>query len=84
MWFGELLPPVALAAAEAAADACEVMLVVGTSGAVWPAAGLAARARAAGAYVAIVNPAHSEIDGDAHAVVAGTAANVLPALFDRI
>ena len=84
VWFGELLPEGALAAAEAAADACDVMLVVGTSGAVWPAAGLAARARAGGAYVAIVNPSASEIDGDAHAVIAGTAAVTLPALLDGI
>ncbi len=84
VWFGELLPEGALAAAEAAAEACDVMLVVGTSGAVWPAAGLAARARAAGAYVAIINPSPSEIDGDAHAVVVGTAAMTLPALLDGI
>jgi NAD-dependent deacetylase len=84
VWFGELLPDGALAAAEAAADACDVMLVVGTSGAVWPAAGLAARARTAGAHVAIINPSASEIDGDAHAVIAGTAATTLPALLDEL
>ena len=58
-----------------------LMLVVGTSGAVWPAAGLAARARRAGAHVAIVNPDLSEIDADAHQLVRGTAAGVLPQLF---
>jgi NAD-dependent deacetylase len=84
VWFGELLPESALATAEAAADACDVMLVVGTSGAVWPAAGLAARARACGAYVAIINPSPSEIDGDAHEVIAGTAATTLPALLDGL
>jgi len=84
VWFGELLPDGAMAAAEAAADACDVMLVVGTSGAVWPAAGLAARARGAGAYVAIINPSPSEIDGDAHAVIVGTAATTLPALLSDL
>ncbi|HEX5685176.1 MAG TPA: Sir2 family NAD-dependent protein deacetylase [Ideonella sp.] len=82
VWFGENLPLAALTAAEQAADQCEVMLVVGTSGAVWPAAGLAARARGAGAWVAIVNPDASEIDSDAHQLVRGTAAGALPALFD--
>ncbi|HJV70001.1 NAD-dependent protein deacylase [Ideonella sp.] len=80
VWFGEDLPLGALSAAEAAADRAELMLVVGTSGAVWPAAGLAARARRAGAWVAIVNPDETEIDGDAHQLVRGTAARVLPGL----
>jgi NAD-dependent deacetylase len=78
VWFGEMLPPGAIEAAEAAARACEVMLVVGTSGAVWPAAGLAAVARRAGAWVGIVNPHPSEIDDQADALLQGTAAHVLP------
>jgi NAD-dependent deacetylase len=84
VWFGENLPIEALQAAEQAADRCDVMLVVGTSGAVWPAAGLAARARGAGAWVVIVNPELSEIDEDAHQLVRGTAAGVLPPLFDGL
>ncbi len=78
VWFGENLPPGAIDAAEAAARRCELMLVVGTSGAVWPAAGLAARARRNGAFVAIVNPQPSEIDVEAHVLLTGTAATVLP------
>jgi NAD-dependent deacetylase len=81
VWFGEMLPPAALQAAEAAAASADLMLVVGTSGAVWPAAGLAALARQAGAWVAIVNPDATEIDDDAHELVRGTAASVLPVLF---
>lgn len=80
VWFGENLPPAAINAAESAAAGCRVMLVVGTSGAVWPAAGLAARARRFGARVLIVNPAPSEIDGEAAQVLRGTAAQTLPAL----
>lgn len=80
VWFGESLPPGALQHAEHAARRCEVMLVVGTSGAVWPAAGLAAAARRAGAFVAIVNPQPSEIDDEAHACLRGTAATLLPKL----
>jgi len=80
VWFGEMLPEEAMASAERAARACELMLVVGTSGAVWPAAGLAAIARRAGAKVAILNPDESEIDDQAHWVLRGTAATLLPRL----
>jgi NAD-dependent deacetylase len=82
VWFGEMLPDGAIVAAERAARACELMLVVGTSGAVWPAAGLAGTARHAGAKVVIVNPHPSELDDAAHWVLRGTAAGVLPALLD--
>lgn len=81
VWFGEALPPGAIDAAERAARDAQVMLVVGTSGAVWPAAGLASRARRSGAFVAIVNPQPSEIDADAHVLLRGTAAQLLPRLF---
>ena len=84
VWFGERLPPAALEAAERAVAGCDVLLVVGTSGAVWPAAGLAGAARRAGAWVAIVNPHASEIDDQAHAVLRGTAATLLPSLFDPL
>ncbi|MCC6249450.1 MAG: NAD-dependent protein deacylase [Rubrivivax sp.] len=80
VWFGEALPTDALDRAQRLADECEVMLVVGTSGAVWPAAGLAGRARRGGARVVIVNPDESEIDGQAHLVLRGTAARALPRL----
>lgn len=81
VWFGEMLPEGAMAAAERAAHSAQVMLVVGTSGAVWPAAGLASRARRAGAFVAIVNPYPSEIDAEAQVRLQGTAAALLPRLF---
>lgn len=80
VWFGEMLPPAALDEATSAAATCAVMLVVGTSGAVWPAAGLARHAREVGAQVFIVNPGESEIDAEAHRLLRGTAATVLPAL----
>ena len=79
VWFGEMLPAAELAAAEAAAAACELMLVVGTSGAVYPAAGLA---RATRARVVVVNPGPTELDDVADAVLAGTAAGLLPSLLE--
>jgi NAD-dependent deacetylase len=77
VWFGEMLPVQALEAAEAAARACDLMLVVGTSGAVYPAAGLARMARG---RVVILNPHPSELDDVADLVLRGTAAATLPSL----
>ncbi|MEJ6023364.1 SIR2 family NAD-dependent protein deacylase [Ramlibacter sp. PS4R-6] len=77
VWFGEMLPVAALTAAEEAADSCDLMLVVGTSGVVYPAAGLAYRARG---HVAVINPEPSGLDDAAHAVLRGKAAELLPGL----
>lgn len=82
VWFGEGLPVDTLAAAQAAAHACEVMLVVGTSGQVWPAAGLAGSARRAGAKVIVVNPEATALDDEADALLRGPSASVLPRLLD--
>lgn len=79
VWFGEMLPADALAAAEEAAAACALMLVVGTSGVVYPAAGLA---RAARGRVVIVNPEPTALDDTADAVLAGTSAALLPRLLE--
>lgn len=84
VWFGEALPPGAIETAESLVRAAAVVLVVGTSGAVWPAAGLAGLARRAGARVVIVNPEASEIDDEAHELLRGSAAGVLPALLDPL
>ena len=83
VWFGEPLPYATLEAAQQAARACDLMLVVGTAGAVYPAAGLARIARDAGARVVIVNPQPTELDAVAHEALRGTAAQVLPALLSE-
>lgn len=80
VWFGEALPMGELAAAEKAAAACDLMLVVGTSGVVYPAAGLARRATG---RVVVVNPEPTELDDAAHAVLRGTAATLLPELLEE-
>lgn len=81
VWFGEALDPTVLARAERAMADADFVLVVGTSGLVYPAAGLPALARAAGGTVVIVNPNDSELDDQADWVVRATAAQALPALF---
>ena len=55
VWFGESIPSAALRAADAA-TACDVFMSIGTSSAVYPAAGLFAQARAAGAFTVEINP----------------------------
>jgi NAD-dependent deacetylase len=80
VWFGEMLPGSVLDAAEEAAQACDLMLVVGTSGVVYPAAGLA---RATGGKVVVLNPVESDLDDAADAVLRGTAATVLPMLLEE-
>ncbi|BBL24743.1 MULTISPECIES: SIR2 family NAD-dependent protein deacylase [Comamonas] len=80
VWFGECLPQAALDAAEVAAQGCDLMLVAGTAGVVYPAAGLVLQARDAGARVVIVNTAPTELDRLADAMLQGAATTVLPAL----
>lgn len=84
VWFGEHLPVDALARAEAAVNACDVMLVVGTSGVVYPAAGLVFQAHQQGAKVVMVNPQATELDMLADALVRAPAAQVLPVLMDCV
>jgi len=79
VWFGEMLAQDVLAAAERASQACDLMLVIGTSGVVYPAAGLA-RSVPRGAKVVVINPEPTELDDAAHAVLRGKAAELLPDL----
>ena len=83
VWFGESLDSQTLARAERACAEAAVLLVVGTSGLVYPAAGLPALARRAGVPVVIVNPQPTEIDSVADIVIRGTAAAALPALLGQ-
>ena len=82
VWFGETLDPAGLLAAEVACTACDVLLVVGTSGLVYPAAGLPLLARRAKVAVIIVNPQTTGLDSVADAVLTGTAGEVLPLLLE--
>lgn len=80
VWFGEALPGDALAAAEAAARACDVFLSVGTSAVVHPAAGLALAALDAGAVVAEINRDATPLSAAASYSFRGAAGELLPSL----
>lgn len=78
VWFGEALPQAALASAFKAAQEAELLLIVGTSGMVYPAAELPEIARRAGAKVLHINPQLELKEGDWG--IAGLAGEVLPQL----
>jgi NAD-dependent deacetylase len=80
VWFEEMLPADALAAAERAAETCEILLVAGTSAEVYPAAELPLRARRCGARVVEVNPGATPLSASAHDALRGPSGVVLPAL----
>ena len=82
VWFGERLPLPALDAAQKAANGCNLMLVVGTSGVVYPAAGLAHTAHRRGARVVVINPEATELDVVADLCLHEPAAQCLPTLLE--
>lgn len=80
VWFGESLPWPAMAAAAEAAHACDLMLVVGASGLVHPAAQLPLIARQAGAAVIDINLQPSPISAIADLFLPGKSGEILPDL----
>ena len=80
VWFGEGLPRRALERAEAAVRSCEVVLSIGTSGLVHPAAGLPLIAKQTGALLVEINPNATPLTPHAHHVLSGPAGKVLPEL----
>jgi NAD-dependent deacetylase len=80
VWFGENLPADVFQAAEEACRRCDVLLVVGTSAEVYPAASLPYVALRAGATVVEVNPNQTSFTPHATMAIHGTSADVLPQL----
>ena len=80
VWFGEMLPERAVERAWTLAAECDVLLLVGTSGTVWPAAELPHVAQRARARVIEVNPEPGELTEVAGVFLQGRAGEVLPAL----
>jgi NAD-dependent protein deacetylase/lipoamidase len=83
VWFGESLPLDAWKQAESAANGCDLLLSVGTSSLVYPAAELPLVAARRGAGVIQINPAATALDSVAPFNLRGTAAEVLPDLVCR-
>jgi len=77
VWFGEGIDPDVTAASNRATADCEIFLVIGTAGAVYPAAGLVAAARHSGAVVVEFNLERSGISHLADIFVTGSAADTV-------
>lgn len=84
VWFGEAMPQTEFRLAEDLVDACDAMLVIGTSGVVWPAAELPINAHRLGKFVAEINPQRSEISGYMSVEYPATAAQGMTELLQLI
>jgi NAD-dependent deacetylase len=82
VWFGESLPQTTWQRAQEAAARAEVILVIGTSAVVYPAAALATHYNS-GAFVAEINPEETAISDRVDCALRGTAAEVLPSLMEE-
>ncbi len=84
VWFGEALPDAPWQAAVRAVATADVVVVVGTSGLVYPAAGLPDVALAQGTVVIEVNPEPTPLSASATLSVRENAGAALPTLLQRL
>ncbi|GAA1635620.1 SIR2 family NAD-dependent protein deacylase [Actinoplanes couchii] len=82
VWFGEPLPEEALETAVQEATDCDLLLTIGTSGLVYPAAEIPKVATMFGATVIQINPQPTPLDPTATVNLHGPAAEILPALVE--
>lgn len=82
VWFGESLEYDILHRASEACKNCDVMLVIGTSAVVQPAASLAMEAKAKGAVVAEINLEKTPQSGAMDFALQGKAGEIVPKLLD--
>ena len=80
VWFGEGIDPEVMAGSGAVANNCDLLLVIGTAGAVYPAASLVDIARQAGARIVEFNVEPSAISHQVDVFVSGSAADTVPLL----
>lgn len=83
VWFGEGLPEREWQRATDASAGCDLLLSVGTSALVYPAAELPQVAARTGAHVVQVNPQATALDTIANWNLRGAAGDVLPALLQH-
>lgn len=84
VWFGEGLPDGPWNAAVQAVSTADVVVVVGTSAVVYPAAGLPEMALARGAVVVEVNPEPTPLSAAATLTIRESAGTALPTLLQRL
>ena len=81
VWFGESLAAEDLAKSYEAIESCEVLLIIGTSGLVYPAASFAPVAKSTGAFVVEINLDATPNSGVVDVALQGRARDVVPLLF---
>jgi NAD-dependent deacetylase len=84
VWFGEALPQDAWERSVNAVNTADIVIVVGTSSIVYPAAGLPELAVANGTPVIEVNPESTPLSDIATVSLRETAASALPGLLQRL
>ncbi|MDP4115692.1 MAG: NAD-dependent deacylase [Bacteroidota bacterium] len=82
VWFGEMLPESEFELSEIASRNCDIFVIVGTSGVVYPAANMIFYAKESGAYIIEVNIERTEVSYLANASFFGKAGTVLPRLLE--
>jgi NAD-dependent deacetylase len=80
VWFGENLPPMAWEASVEAVSTADILLVIGTSGIVYPAAQLVPIAKEAGAKVVEINLEATALSSQVDATLLGPSGQILPKL----
>jgi NAD-dependent deacetylase len=80
VWFGESLAAEDIARSYKALESCEVLLIIGTSGFVYPAASFAPVAKSAGAFVAEINLDTTPNSGVVDVAIQGRAKDIVPLL----
>jgi NAD-dependent deacetylase len=80
VWFGEILDVTVLEKAYETTQATQVMLVVGTSGVVQPAASMGMNAKRQGAFVAEINLEPTPYTGVYDLSIQGKSGEILPQL----
>lgn len=84
VFFGEQLPVEAMLGAMDEARQCDLMLVIGSTLAVYPAAGMPAAALEGGARLAILNKGETAMDEAADLKIDGSAGEVMTAVLEEV
>ncbi|MBN2466597.1 MAG: NAD-dependent deacylase [Deltaproteobacteria bacterium] len=85
VFFGEPIPAIALRQAQEASQQCRLMLVIGTSAVIYPAASLPRIAKESGAMVVEINPETTPLtDHTSDYIIIGKAGEILPKIVSEI
>lgn len=84
VWFGEPLPQLAWRKAERCVTECDLLIAIGTSGLVFPAASLPGVAKSRGAKVVEINPDITSLSRMVDVSWRSTAGKALPAILSAV